>query len=776
MMQRLERDDPRSIGVFRLRARLGAGGMGRVYLGYSPAGRAVAVKVCHPELAEDPAFVARFAREVAAARAVNGLYTAQVIDAGPDDRPPWLATSYVPGPSLHDAVAGNGAVAGRGPLPELAVWRLAAGLAEALQAVHARGLVHRDLKPTNVLLAADGPRVIDFGIARALDGTALTATGYALGTPAYMSPEQASGQPATPASDVFAFGSVLCFAATADSPFGDGEPPAVLYRIVHAEPALAALHGALRDLIAGCLAKDPADRPTLAQVLRTGQTQTPRPGGPSASFWPGQVATLIAEYQAGPGDAGLALVQKSEPALEPGEAPTLGPGEEPTLGLGGEPALGPVLVPGEEPTQTDRAGIALLDRSTPPGPGGAPRRDRQDGPGGDLVAPDRSASPGVGGGDRQDQQDRVAGPISRRRTLIGLAAAGLAAGGLAAGGWAYARSGSGSGSGSGRRSAGPSRLLWARKTGGPVSSGAALYDGIVYIGSGDGLVHSFAAASGHPAGTFRTSGAVNGGVTVAGGTLFAGSADKKVHAFRVGTGGAAWTYPTSGEISCTPAVADGLVCIGSDDHNVYCLHADTGRLAWSHPTGGAVRSGPVPVFQSLIERFYVGSNDGYVYALGSDGTLWWRFAAGAPVTAGPTYDAGIVYVGDSAGNVFGLFNIGRSPQWEKNVGGAVGGVAAAADSYLFVGSADSAVYARNLISGDQDWRYPTSGPVNSGLATDGTTLYAGDDHGYVYAIDIASVSPLWSYKVGAAVQSQILLANGVVYFGSQDHYVYALRA
>ena len=177
MIEPLQADDPRVAGQFRLRARLGAGGMGRVFLGYSPAGRAVAVKVCHPEFAADPDFVRRFAREVATARSVNGLFTAQVVDAGPDDRPPWLATSYVPGPSLYEAVSTGG------PLPEPGVWRLAAGLAEALAAVHARGLVHRDLKPTNVLLAADGPRVIDFGVARALDDTLLTATGITFGTP-----------------------------------------------------------------------------------------------------------------------------------------------------------------------------------------------------------------------------------------------------------------------------------------------------------------------------------------------------------------------------------------------------------------------------------------------------------------------------------------------------------------------------------------------------------------------------------------------------------------
>jgi eukaryotic-like serine/threonine-protein kinase len=250
-----------------------------------------------------------------------------------------------------------------------------------------------------------------------------------------------------------------------------------------------------------------------------------------------------------------------------------------------------------------------------------------------------------------------------------------------------------------------------------------------------------------------------------------------VHAFRVGSGGAAWTYPTSGPVSSTPVVANGLVCVGSDDHNIYCIHAGTGRLAWRHPTGGPVTSGPASVFQSFTERFYVGSNDGHVYALGTDGSLYWRFAAGAPVTAGPTYYAGVIYVGDSAGNVFGLFNIGRSPQWgRQKVGGAVGGTAAVSDSYLFVGSADSHVYARYLVIGDQVWSYPTAGPVRSGLAADATTVYAGDDHGYVYAIDIASVSVRWSYQVSAPVRSQILLANGVVYFGSQDHHVYALRA
>jgi outer membrane protein assembly factor BamB len=712
MMQPLEPGDPQAAGEFRLRARLGAGGMGRVYLGYSPAGRAVAVKICHPELAADPAFLTRFAREVTAARAVNGLYTAQVIDAGPNDNPPWLATSYVPGPSLQDAVTRHG------PLPEPAIWRLTAGLAEALQAIHARGLVHRDLKPSNVLLAADGPRVIDFGIARALDGTQLTTAGYALGTPGYMAPEQASGHPAVPASDVFALGSVLCFSATGDAPFGDGEPPVVLYRVVTAEPALEAVPRALRGLIAGCLAKNPADRPTPAQVLRSCQDQAPQLGGPAALFWPGQVAALIVRHQAGLDDA----ARPPEPE--------------------GDPA-GESLV---EHTQTIT---------------------------GNLVTPERSAPP-ESVGERDNGAGRSARPVSRRRALAGLAAAGVAAG-LGVGGWAYARSRSGSGSG---RPAAPSQLLWARETGGPVSSGAALAGGILYIGSNDGKVHAFEAASGRPVRTFPTAGAVTGGVVVAGGTLFAGSADHSVHAFRVGTGGHAWSYRTNGPVDCTPAVVGGTVFIGSDDGYLYAIHTGTGRLAWRYRTGGPVRSGPQPGTVTDSGDVFVGSDDGHVYALGTDGKFQWRFAAGGPVTAGPLYEAGIIYAGDAKGNVYGLYAIGPPAAWRSSVGGAVRGTPAFLGEFLYLGSADSAVHQLNAFGGRQNWSYPTSGPVNSGLSVsaDGTTVYAGDDDGYVYAIDTVSISERWRYRAGGAVRSKILAADGVVYVGSDDHYVHALRA
>jgi serine/threonine protein kinase len=286
-MEPLSANDPQAVGEFKLHARLGAGGMGCVYLGYSRAGRAVAVKVIHPELARDPEFRHRFSREVAAARLVSGMYTAPVVADGVNADPPWLATAYVPGPSLSDVVSRHG------PLPEAATWRLAAGLAEALGAVHACGLVHRDLKPANVLLAPDGPHVIDFGISRACDGTSVTATGAVVGTPGYMSPEQAEGTEAGLPSDVFSLGCVLAYAATGNAPFGTGSAASVLYRVVTAQPDLTRVTPRLREVITACLAKDPAQRPGVAALGAMIAQAGPAVTGPPTSFWPDDVAQVI---------------------------------------------------------------------------------------------------------------------------------------------------------------------------------------------------------------------------------------------------------------------------------------------------------------------------------------------------------------------------------------------------------------------------------------------------------------------------------------------------
>ena len=261
-MDGLQPGDPASVGGYRLLGRLGAGGMGQVFLGVSPGGRKVAVKLIHPVYARTEPFRERFAREIEAAQRVGGFHTAPVVDADPHADPPWMVTAYVDGPSLEEAVGRDG------PLPAARVQALGAGLAEGLAAIHACGLVHRDLKPGNVILAADGPRIIDFGIARAAGATTLTTAGVVMGTFAYMSPEQIRGDPTGPPSDVFALGCVLAFAATGRPPFGGDSAATIMFRIVNQPPDLGGLADReLAGLITGCLAKAPEARPAVPDVL-----------------------------------------------------------------------------------------------------------------------------------------------------------------------------------------------------------------------------------------------------------------------------------------------------------------------------------------------------------------------------------------------------------------------------------------------------------------------------------------------------------------------------
>jgi len=259
-MMRLRREDPRVVGAFRLHRRLGAGGMGVVYLGADKRGQRVALKVIRPELAEDQEFRSRFAREVSAARRIRGGCTARLVAADLEAERPWFATQYVPGPSLHDKVAEHGV------LPAAEAASIGAALAEGLVAVHEAGVVHRDLKPSNILLSPKGPRIIDFGIAWATGASTLTHVGTAVGSPGFLAPEQVRGAAVTPATDVFAFGATLAYAATADSPFGQGSSEVMLYRVVHEEPDLAGVPDALAPLVHACLAKDPSERPSTVQL------------------------------------------------------------------------------------------------------------------------------------------------------------------------------------------------------------------------------------------------------------------------------------------------------------------------------------------------------------------------------------------------------------------------------------------------------------------------------------------------------------------------------
>ncbi|MBH1934599.1 serine/threonine protein kinase [Streptomyces sp. AV19] len=357
-MDALTAEDPRTLGAYRLLGRLGAGGMGRVYLARSDRGRTVAVKLVHPELAGQDEFRRRFRREVRAAREVGGEWTAPVLDADTEADVPWVATGYIAGPSLRQVVGQD-----FGPLPERSVRILAAGLARALQAIHAAGLVHRDLKPSNVLVTLDGPRVIDFGIARALDaltdGEGLTRTGAAVGSPGFMSPEQVRGRGTTAASDVFCLGSVLAYAATGRMPFGtaDSGAHALMFRVAEEEPDLTDVPGPLLPLITDCLAKEPADRPTPEQVLdRLDRTDADEEPASAAEPWlPGGLVAQLGRHAA-------RMLDVEGPAEISGTAPAAA-SEQPASVV--PPPVAPP--PADPPTMT---AVTTSVGHPPPPPGG----------------------------------------------------------------------------------------------------------------------------------------------------------------------------------------------------------------------------------------------------------------------------------------------------------------------------------------------------------------------------------------------------------------------
>ncbi|SCK25229.1 Serine/threonine protein kinase [Streptomyces sp. WMMB 714] len=309
-MERLSAGDPRSIGGFRLLGTLGEGGMGRVYLARSKRGRTVAVKVVKSELARQSDFRRRFAQEITAARRVGEAWTAPVLEADTEAETPWVATGYIAGPSLAQVVDEQ-----YGPLPEKSVSALASGLVRALQEIHNAGLVHRDLKPSNILITIDGPRVIDFGIARALDSAVqsaggLTSTGALVGSPGFMSPEQVRGQQVTPASDIFCLGAVLAYAATGRMPFGtaDSGVHALLFRIASEEPDLTGLSGELHDMVAACLRKDPAHRPALEELAKRTEDEL------AGAWLPGEVLAQLGRHA-------VQLLDSEDPDTETGAIP-----------------------------------------------------------------------------------------------------------------------------------------------------------------------------------------------------------------------------------------------------------------------------------------------------------------------------------------------------------------------------------------------------------------------------------------------------------------------
>jgi outer membrane protein assembly factor BamB len=767
----LSADDPRVIGEFRLHTRLGAGGMGRVYLASSPGGRAVAVKVIHSHLARDAAFVGRFRREVAAAQAVNGSYAAPVVAAGPDDDPPWLATAYVAGPSLQAAVTETG------PLPEEAVLKLAAGLAEALRAIHDGGLVHRDLKPDNVLLAADGPRVIDFGIARALDSTgltSLTSTGSVLGTPSYMSPEQAQGQPTGPASDVFALGGVVYFAATGMRPFGSGNAAGLLYRIVHTEPDLEPVPARLRELVAGCLAKDPARRPTLAE-LAASLMDAAQPGDSPSAFWPAPVARLIADHQA-----------RFAAGLQAGEPPT---GRTPTM------AVAPVAP--DAPDAPDAQASA-----TPPADLPATRPPATRPPATATVPPPAVIA--------RPTQPQPVPPMGRRRALALLA--GAASAGLVVAGWELTRPGPPAAkdlaavkqSAAQRRvsSLRPGTGLWSFETNAAVAS-LVVNGGVVYVGTAQQAVYALDALTGKPLwhhlmekGQTYFLALANGAVIAADGYNGVAPTDYigGVYALDAGTGKLLWSTDAVDVIGLD--AAGDVAYVGNGLKNpltggVTAVSARTGELLWTFnfpepidPDSGLVQSGGV---------VYVTTGLGEILALdASTGGQLWRYNDPAiAFRTPPAIAGGIVYASNSQNRRSSASPVLYAIQartgrvlWQRPLGpGLSSFIAGFAAGLVFVGvvradnaasPAASELCALNAATGQPLWQIPVTGAAWSATPGAGNAIYTGNNAGVLDAWQVTTGNHLWSYRAAGALDGNIAVADGIAYVGSSNHRVYAV--
>ena len=681
--------DPPRIGPYQLRGELGAGGFGRVFLGESADGQRAAVKVIHSHLAGDHEFRVRFRREVAAARRVSGRFTARLIDADVDGPEPWLATEYVHGPSLKERVAL------RGPMAADSVLDLVAGLAQALAAIHAASLVHRDLNPKNVLLAKDGPRVIDFGIARAAGASSLTATGNVIGTLAFMSPEQALGHTAGPPSDVFSLGSVLVFAATGQGPFGTGSGAELLYRVAHTMPDLDRVPAELRPLAARCLARDPARRPAPGELLaylgdaRSAPSSSPRqPPALSevSSGQAGMVATRTATSLPGdsPTDWPEAPARQSIPA-RPGKArPSFGTAKPRSRLWPLLAGLGIILIAGIV------AGVILTGQPSIQLAAGTMLWSANTGP--------YIAAPAVANG-----AVYVGGANGKVSELTEI-----------------------------DRSTG--KRLWTHAvSGGPIDAAPTVKDGIVYA-SDNSSVYAFDANDGRLRWVSSPGGTLDGTPTFADGTVFVSSFENTVYAIDATDGSIRWRYAAGAALITTGSltqpsvtVADGIVYVGAYNGNVYALNATNGDRIWTRYIGAIIESTPA-VAHGLV--YVTDEYDSHIYALDTaTGSIRWQRAMGSPVStdgqnSSPVVAGGTVYVGGFDGNIYAFDAATGRTRWTYSTGYAIDSTPVVMEHTLYTGCSGGLIYALNIRNGKPRWSFTASGDVDSDVFVSGNIVYA----------------------------------------------------
>jgi outer membrane protein assembly factor BamB len=748
--------------------------MGTVYLGRSPGGRAVAVKVVHGRFARDPRYRARFRREVAAARTVTGTFTAPLLDAAPEADVPWLATDHLPGLSLREAVGTFGG------LPPAAVRLLAAALAEALADIHRAGLAHRDLKPGNIILTAGGPRVIDFGIARPDDATAITVPGALLGTPSFMAPEQASGRLAGPPADIFALGSVLAFAATGREPFGTGDRAATLERVRQARPDLAGLTDrALRAFVADCLRQDPDDRPRAAALLD-------RLGEPAASVrgtrWlPAPLAEAIDRRVAAPWPAPTAATP-APPAVTGGGAAT---------GTGVD-----VLPDG---TTADPSAVAVTGTGAVAGTGADALPDETTADpsavtGGFPPLPGVPAPPG--------HPPPRRGP--RRRGLLAAAVALPVAAGAAvvvrqvtvSGGPARPRPSHASSRPSpSPPSAGPTAparatRLWRTHAMKDPNGSPDLYGTgsvVLAVGGTDAQIRALDAGTGRVLWSRRGDLGTPDKVVVADGTvcLFAPRIGEKnqdssvLRALRPGSGTTRWTWRLPlGAFPSEAAATGSLICV-ADGNQVTGLGARDGRQRWTiRAKAGAL---------SLAAR------DGLVVAAGNQALTaldaargrvrWTRHLPKSPLSS--VISDGFVVARDTVGTVYAVHAHDGKPAWTKDVDYRAD-LRHAGGGLLFVAGPDPTVQALRAATGKPVWtrRLDEDGAgfgAAGTLGISGGTLWAVGPGPRVHALDVADGRVLWTYDAEATtgtdshIGAGALAMGGRVLLGTSGGYVEAVH-
>ncbi|MEU7015434.1 PQQ-binding-like beta-propeller repeat protein [Streptomyces sp. NPDC046385] len=809
-MEQLTQHDPRRIGPFEVLGRLGAGGMGLVYLARSASGRRVAIKTVRTELAEDQLFRVRFTREVEAARAVSGFYTAAVVDADPRAAVPWLATAYVPAPSLEEIVNECG------PLPAQAVRWLAAGVAEALQSIHGAGLVHRDLKPSNVLVVEDGPRVIDFGIASGVSNTRLTMTNVAVGTPAYMSPEQArDSRSVTGASDVFSLGSMLVFAATGHAPFHGANPVETVFMLLREGPDLEGLPDELRPLIDSCMQMDVSKRPSPADLQA-------------------QLAPHL--FGAGSDDSGTAAAWLPQRATAMIETRRGGRPSAP------QPPPGPPMPPRPPRQPADWSGDPRADR-----PSDRPSDPYGDRPGGDRPGGGRHAGPAAvpapdAGPVRLAGAAVPIGPgprVSDTRAAVGVglgAAAGTATGWIRPPGGAAGGAEPGPPPGS-RPLPGPAQAPDAQQAppapeapghwrpwrfrmsndvwGTPVVDGDLLYVTSFEVHALDtasgrrqfktrDVAWSMAVAGGRihasDGPTLYALDALDGGerwrlhtdawvysLQVDRGTVVTGTRGGGVQGWEASNGAKLWEITGAQTDFETreggPAVHGDTVYVWRDAR-LQALDARTGVERWSYPVGDAASCAQVPVRVAPAEDgcVYVAAGTRVLCVDIASGHVRWHFEAPAVFLAppafapGPAVTGGGVYLVDHLGTVYALDATTGKDRWRiaTEPRQSTEPVLVAAGN-VHVGSG-SALYTLDAVTGTPKWRFAAGGElIGAPVVADGRVHFGSADH-VLYTLDATGGQLRWKLATGGEITGSPVARNGVVYACSKDRCVYALDA